>query len=291
MVGNLLVGDIARDRFVQATVTEPVSPEQKCEQYTVLAQHAANGEPAGSSAGGEQPKFTAYATTSNGARHVIVKFSEIESGPVTERWRDLLLAEHLALLTLREGGLSAAHSEVIDSSTQRFLEIERFDRVGEAGRRGMHSLAALDAAFIGSGNGSWPVVTRALANDGRIDVQAAAGAELLWAFGTLIGNTDMHFGNLSFIDEQGPPYSLAPAYDMTPMGFRPRSSGGLSNSLPSLKLSDEVSLDTWQQAIALAETYLERILKHHQFSARFAPCTAALRAHLDSAQRMMRRLA
>lgn len=291
LVGNLLVGNIARDRFVQSTTNEPVSTDQKQQHYTALAQQAANGEPAGSSAGGEQPKFTAYAKTSNGPRHVIVKFSEIASGPVTERWRDLLLAEHLALVTLREAGISAARSHVIDSETQRFLEVERFDRVGEAGRRGIHSLAALDAAFIGSGNGSWPIVTRALANEGRIDAEAAAGAELLWAFGTLIGNTDMHLGNLSFIDEQGPPYSLAPAYDMTPMGFRPRSSGGLSNSLSTPALSAAVSPRGWQQAFVLAEAYFERIRHHQQFSARFEPCMTALRAHLDNAQRMLRRLA
>lgn len=31
----------------------------------------------------------------------------------------------------------------------------------------------------------------------------------LWAFGMLIGNTDMHHGNLSFISSHGRPYQLA----------------------------------------------------------------------------------
>jgi len=35
-------------------------------------------------------------------------------------------------------------------------------------------------------------------------------AARLWAFGTLIGNTDMHSGNLSFITDQGPPTPSPP---------------------------------------------------------------------------------
>lgn len=48
--------------------------------------HLKRGEIPGSSAGGEQPKFTAYAMTPSGARHVIVKFSELDENPITERW-------------------------------------------------------------------------------------------------------------------------------------------------------------------------------------------------------------
>ncbi len=41
----------------------------------------------------------------------------------------------------------------------------------------------------------------------------------------MIGN------NLSLISEHGRPYSIAPAYDMTPMAFAPRSGGGLTDAL------------------------------------------------------------
>ncbi len=66
------------------------------QSYGELAKAAAQGEIPGSSAGGEQPKFTAFAMTPDGPRHVIVKFSEPDQGLVQEFWRDLLLAEHLA---------------------------------------------------------------------------------------------------------------------------------------------------------------------------------------------------
>ena len=291
MVGNLLIGDHAVHRFIQYDVSEPITAADKASQYAELACRAADGEPAGSSAGGEQPKFTAYAITDVGARHVIVKFSEAESGPVAERWRDLLLAEHLALLSLRDAGISAAHSSIIDTADQRFLEVVRFDRVGRLGRRGMHSLAALDAAFVGSGNGSWPTITHALAAERRVDSAAFEGAALLWAFGTLIGNTDMHLGNLSFMDGQGPPYQLAPAYDMTPMGFRPRSSGGLSDQLSPPNISLDIPSVIWLRALSVAENFYARVKAHGQFSARFTPCIEALDTHLNTAKKMLARLA
>jgi hypothetical protein len=73
--------------------------------------------------------------TAEGPRHVIVKFSEMLESPVSERWRDLLLAEHLALETLNQSGVLAARTLIIDHGSQRFLEVERFDRIGELGRR------------------------------------------------------------------------------------------------------------------------------------------------------------
>jgi hypothetical protein len=78
---------------------------------------------------------------------------------------------------------------------------------------------------------------------------------------------------------------------MTPMGFRPRSSGGLSDELPKPNLSAAVSSAAWQQAMTLAEAYFERVRNHQKFSERFVPCMKVLRAHLDSAQRMLQRLA
>lgn len=283
LIGNLLIGDRARDHFLSTPSPTPLSVKKKPAAYLRLAQAAASGEHAGSSAAGEQPKFTTYAMTPEGARHVLVKFSEAEAGPVTERWRDLLLAEHLALQTLSEAGVNAATSRLVDHAGQRFLEVERFDRTGELGRLALHSLAALDAEFVGSGKGSWPAIVRQLSSARHVDKEAVRGAALLWAFGTLIGNTDMHHGNLSFIADQGRPYRLAPAYDMTCMAFRPTASGRLQDSLMAAAISAEVGNEVWRQAQALAEDFLRRVQAETRFSARFAPCVAALRAHLAAA--------
>lgn len=290
VVGNLLLGDLARDRFLSAPLPVPIAQQDKAEVYCQLALDAASGEVAGSSAGGEQPKFTVYADTPTGARHLLVKFSEAEDSPVSERWRDLLLAEHLALETLRGAGISAAQTYVVDHGGQRFLEIERFDRVGSLGRRALHSLTALDAEFVGSGNGNWPQISRRLAESGQIEPQAVELAARLWAFGTLIGNTDMHNGNLSFIAEQGRPYAIAPAYDMTTMGFAPRSGGGLPESIASPNIQADVSNDIWRHAGVLAGEFLNRVRASKNFSPRFAVCIAALENRLAMASAAIARL-
>lgn len=290
VVGNLLLGDLARDRFLSAPLPAPVAEAQKAEVYRQLALNAASGEAAGSSAGGEQPKFAVYAATPAGPRHLLVKFSEAEDSPVSERWHDLLMVEHLALETLRAADIPAAQTYVFDHGGQRFLEVERFDRVGSLGRRALHSLTALDAEFVGAGSGGWPAIARRLADAGQIERQAAEGGALLWAFGTLIGNTDMHNGNLSFIGEHGRPYALAPAYDMTTMALAPRSGGGLPESIAMPTLQAHVSNDIWRRAEVLAGEFLVRVRASDGFSPRFGACIAALENHLNAAHSAIARL-
>ncbi|MDO4776164.1 MAG: type II toxin-antitoxin system HipA family toxin YjjJ [Cardiobacteriaceae bacterium] len=284
--GNMLLGEANRARFLGLSAPSPIRQSEKAVIYPQLAAQAAAGDIPGSSAGGEQPKFTAYAE--NG--HVLVKFSEAEDSPVSERWRDLLLAEHLALQTLNEHGIAAARSAILDTNTQRFLEVERFDRVGERGRLGLHSLAALDLQFVGKAPQGWPTICRELAHHKIITSQAAQTAALLWAFGTLIGNSDMHGGNLSFLNDSGRPYPLAPVYDMTPMTFAPRTGGGLPESLAAPDLRADIAPAQWRQAHGLAQAWLARVESDARFSLRFAPCMAALRGHLQNAAAQLARL-
>ena len=279
-VGNLLLGESPREQFLNAAEPNLITDELKPQEYARLAFDAARGEIPGLSAGGEQPKFTTYAMTPSGAQQVLVKFSELDENPVTQRWRDLLYAEHIALETLRNDGVTAAKTQIIDKGYQRFLEVERFDRIGQFGRRGLHSLQALDAEFVGNGNGSWPVIVQQLVNEGVVHPESLERARLLWAFGTLIGNTDMHNGNLSFISEHGRPYTLAPAYDMTPMAFAPHSGGALPDHLPSPNIISAIDNAIWRRAIDMANTCVTRLQAAAVFSERFQPCIAALAAHI-----------
>lgn len=291
LVGNLLLGNLARARFTSADDPPLIDQSAKAKLYVALAADAAKGEVPGSSAGGEQPKFTAYAETVHGPRHVIVKFSDPVESNISERWRDLLLAEHLALQTLGAAGVPAAASWIHDHAGQRFLEVERFDRVGIRGRRALFSLLAVDAEFVGLGSGPWPAAVRRLVGEKAIHPDAAAGASLLWAFGSLIGNTDMHFGNLSFMTERGGrPYDLAPCYDMSPMGFAPRSSGGMSDSLPEPVLHESVRPEQWRDALILANRYCEALFAAEGFSPRFSPCIDALMSHIELASERISRL-
>jgi serine/threonine protein kinase HipA of HipAB toxin-antitoxin module len=295
--GHLLLGEAARTHFLSAPPPQAIAEADQAAAYPRLAQAAAQGDRPGSSAGGEQPKFTAYVQTAQGPRHVLVKFSEAENSPVSERWRDLLRVEHLALQTLLDAGVPAAHSQLLDAAGQRFLTVTRFDRTAEpaTGRHALVSLRTLDAEFVGAGTGGWPSIAARLATARVITPQAAAGAGLLWAFGSLVGNSDMHAGNLSFTGDSGRPYALAPAYDMTAMAFAPRSGGGLPDTLAEVDLRSDVPAATWRQALALAQQLLQRLQAPapaaQAFSPRFAPCMAALQAHVTTAAQRIARLA
>lgn len=291
LVGNLLLGPIARDKFIAMPEPVSLSHAEKPTAYARMAVGASQGESPGSSAGGEQPKFTAYAHTADGPRHVMVKFSEKLDSPVSQRWRDLLLAEHLALSTLRQAGVSAATSAIIDHEGQSFLEVQRFDRVGTLGRMAVMSLSALDAEFVGAAHQPWPLVAKQLAAQGVVTSEAAETTDVLWAFGVLMGNTDMHGGNLSFVSEHGRPFHMAPAYDMTPMAFAPSSSGKLPSIVPALSLHASVHNDHWRLAQSMAQSYLAALQACPDFSADFEVCMAALAAHLDNASAQISRLA
>lgn len=289
-VGNLLLGERARAHFLDAPPPAPIATPHKATAYTALAQRALQGDTPVSSAGGEQPKFTTVADTPNGVRHVLVKFSLPDDNAITERWRDLLLAEHHALETLRRAGIDAAQSWVLDHNGQRFLEVERFDRVGDSGRCGLFSLSALEAEFVGQAQTAWPVLVEPLAQQGVVNSAAPATTQQLFAFGRLIGNSDMHTGNLSFVGDGGRPYALAPAYDMLPMAFAPHSGGGLTHHLPPLELHPSVAHGVWHAMLPVARDYLNRLLQDERFSGHFAPCLTALGEHLNTASRRIARL-
>ena len=267
-VGNVLLGEVARDHFVNAPAPQASAPAD----YPRLAAQAINADETWSSAAGEQPKFCALSETG----HVLVKFTAAELSPVSTRWRDLLMAEHLALETLHGAGIAAARSRLLDVGTQRFLELERFDRVGLHGRRTLISLASLDGEFVGNANAPWPAITAQLAKLGVITPEAHARAALLFAFGTLIGNTDMHAGNLSFVSDSGRLYDLSPAYDMLPMAFSPSSSGILRDKLTAAHLHSAVDGATWRTALDLARGYVARLLEEKQLSPSLKPCLQAL---------------
>nr|WP_320010571.1 type II toxin-antitoxin system HipA family toxin YjjJ [uncultured Desulfobulbus sp.] len=191
------------------------------DDYPGLADGVMSGEIPGSSAGGEQPKFTAFCGQLSA--HVIVKFSPKGTSDVAQRWRDILITEFHATEAMRARNFSAAETRLIELDGRFFLESQRFDRAGEYGRMSMVSLASIDAEFTGLGR-SWPHVLHALFEQKLVSWQHLYDATFLWQFGQLIHNTDMHLGNLSMAIE-GEVFRLLPFYDMCSMGFAPKSGG------------------------------------------------------------------
>lgn len=199
-----------------------------------LASDVARTLPAGSSAGGEQPKFLALL---DDGRHVLVKFTPPRGTPFGERWADLLQAEALASQVLAEHGVEVADARVVDSAQRRYLLSARFDRSGPRGRRHVVSVGAAHQAFVADAYVHWAASCEALARQRRLSPLDARRAEALLHFGRLIGNTDMHSGNLGlFVAPEDWPkgrFTLAPVYDMLPMRWRPDAAlGGAADYAP-----------------------------------------------------------
>ena len=213
--GNFKFGEQALLRVRR----KPVVTTEK--DYSALADSVMSGVIPGSSAGGEQPKFTAFCGTR--AAHVIVKFSPLGSSDVVQRWRDILITEYHATVAPHGQDFPAAETRLIEMDGRLFLESQRFDRAGEFGRMPMLSLQSIDAEFVGVGS-DWPRVMDALYRKKLVSWQHIFDAECLWWFGRLINNSDMHLGNLSFSIDGGA-FRLLPVYDMCSMGFAPKIGG------------------------------------------------------------------
>lgn len=245
--------------------------------YPRLAEAVMSGEIPGSSAGGEQPKFTAC----NGdiGAHVIVKFSPKGDDAVARRWRDILITEYHAIATLRANGFPVAETQLIEGGGRLFLESQRFDRSGMHGRMSKVSLQAVDAEFTGLGS-DWGRVMQRLHDRGLVSRQHTHDAMVLWRFGRLINNTDMHLGNLSLAIE-GDHFTLLPVYDMCSMGFAPRSGevqpytfsvpdiGGGGIDADSQKMVRAMASDFWQRVMAdarISEEFREFLIRGHSES-------------------------
>lgn len=222
-MGNLVVGDESLERYfrLMQTDTPPFPAADRTDVYPRLAQTAMEGQPAGSSAGGEQPKFTTAFEQDGVTHNVLVKFSPPVTTDESRRWADLLLCEHHAGQVIQQAGIAAAQSSVLEAGGRLFLEVVRFDRVGRYGRMPILSLRAVDNEFYGYQD-NWVHAANRMEKDGRLSAQDASSLRWLSLFGTLIANNDQHFGNVSLVmTEEDKRFVLAPAYDQLPMLYRP----------------------------------------------------------------------
>ncbi len=287
--GNLIIGDVAYKDFLH-TITNPaaiITEEQIPEKYPELASLATQFGGAGSSAGGEFPKFTAKRYLSAASNpYVIVKFSGADESAAVRRWSDLLVCEHLALEVIRKSErLKAPLSRVVQSEGRTFFEVERFDRVGELGRIACSSLASLDNAFVGMGSGSWVDAAKRLVQERVIPVDLIDDISLLWWFGKLIANTDMHFGNLTFLMD--PEVKLSPAYDMLPMLYAPLAGGEVPERVFQLVLPMPQDEHVWNIAYEMATAFWSSAAKDERVTSGFkAICEANLNALASLYQRV-----
>ncbi|MDP3190283.1 type II toxin-antitoxin system HipA family toxin YjjJ [Rhodoferax sp.] len=260
--GNLIVGQPAFERFhsLPQRISRIDNPEQ---DYPRLAEQAMQGTLPGSSAGGEQPKFC---TTLKG-QSVIVKFSPAGEGAFEQRWRDLLICEHLALHTLAQRGVPAAETRIVIAGGRVFLEARRFDRTAQ-GRIGMVSLLVYDGQYVGQMD-EWAATSERMAQRELLIEGDAAHLRLLDAFGALIGNTDRHYGNISLLlvaDD----WRLSPTYDMLPMLYAPVNGELVERDFHSRPLLPTVhTLKEWPKARELAQSFWSSVADDERISAAF----------------------
>lgn len=291
IAGSWLIGNSSYQQWLQHALPEAIAVEEKAQAYPQLASRVLAGDDVGSSAGGEQPKFTAYAELASGRRaHVLVKFTPARSNENSQRWCDLLRAEALALQLMQRHGLAAAQASIIAAeSGQLFLEVVRFDREGESGRRCMVSLEAVQAEFTGSQH-AWPLALQQLVKQKRLSADDADRGTLQWAFGRLIANGDMHPGNLSFFTSNGE-LSLTPAYDMLPMSFAPNSAGHMRDRAPELQLDITLGQACWQTALDMAREYWQSLADIPGCSDDFRRIAAAMQQPLNALAGQIERMA
>jgi hypothetical protein len=272
--GSLVVGDeCLRRALSQALFPKPtdwvVSSERE-QRYPEIARLATTAL-AGTSVGGEQPKFlTSVREDGGGAHPVLVKFSPPMDQAAGQRWADLLLCEFHAHEVLAGQGLASPGARILDAENRRFLEVPRFDRVGASGRRGLVSLEALHASVLATvARRDWPTAIAELQSEGFVDSEAVTTVLRLHSFGELIGNTDMHFGNLSFLLTDKLPFRVAPSYDMLPMLWAPGLQGEIvertfmpAPPLPGARAS-------WREAWIWAMEFWQRVAADPRLSADF----------------------
>lgn len=260
--GNLIVGQPAFERFhtLPQRISRVTDPQI---DYPQLAEQAMQGTLPGSSAGGEQPKFC---TILNG-QPVIVKFSPAGDAPFEQRWRDLLVCEHLALHTLAQNSVPAAQTRIVIAGGRVFLEALRFDRTAR-GRIGMVSLLVYDGQYVGQMD-EWAATSERMAQRQLLNQEDAAHLRLLDAFGALIGNTDRHYGNISLllVDDD---WRLSPTYDMLPMLYAPVNGELVERDFQSRPLQPTAhTLSEWPRARALALAFWSSVADDARISPEF----------------------
>jgi len=284
--GNLVVGESTlRHALAGAAELSPervIREEDRYLRYPQSAMEIAMNAP-GSSAGGEQPKFLAHVQHCDGGLHaVLVKFSAPIEQDTGRRWADLLACEFHAHEVLAQTGLATGGARLLDAGGRRFLEVPRFDRNGASGRSGVVSLESLTTALDGLPR-DWNDGAEMLWRRGLINDESRSTIRALHAFGELIGNSDMHAGNLAVFLDDAMPLCVTPSYDMLPMLWAPGSQGEILNRpftpappLPGYR-------DEWRQASEWADAFWQRVMDDPRITVDF-------RAQAEMARGVVQRL-
>jgi hypothetical protein len=261
--GALILGEPSAPPQAARLPDARTQPDALAAELDRRSADVASTLPAGSSAGGEQPKFLAQLADGS---HVLVKFTPPRGTPFGERWHELLQAEALALATLQAHGTPCADTWLLHSPTRTYLLSRRFDRIGAHGRRHVVAIGAVHESLLSDSYQHWAHSGQQLCSRQQLSLADARQIETTLHFGRLIGNTDMHSGNLSLFVDPGtwkrPRFSVAPIYDMLPMRWRPDAAMGA----PDYSAFDPHPLSMQSPARALAHAFWRALADDARFS-------------------------
>ena len=283
-VSDLILGDAALDDYLSLGRRRTrVAAAEREQRFPQLVAEVMEGAQPGASAHGEHPKFAVLLDEGAASRHVLVKFSPPVATAVGQRWSDLLVTECIAQEALAAAGIAAARSRIHKFADRTYLEVDRFDRAGIEGRVGVSSMYAIDSSLYGKLD-NWTDSASRLVRDRRIDAAALEPVRLVSTFGSLIANTDRHFGNLAFFDHYDGRFRLAPVYDMLPMLYAPEHDQLAARSFAPPDPSS-ANLREYGRARALAEQFWRNCKQDERISEAFRRICAACLSSLEALPR------
>ncbi len=220
--GNLILGEESLARYFDLVRNPPnmIEPANQTIDYPQLALKTLAREITPIQLSGEQPKFSVCLNEPGAPCQMLVKFSPASDSKEAVRYADLLVCEHLALEAIRIAGINAARSRLVITSNQTFLCLKRFDRRGIFGRLPVTSLRALHTR-IQAPCDDWVAAATRLKSRGIITDNETAKLHWLALFSDMIGNSNQHFGNISFLPHGNEHFILAPAYGIRPTIYEP----------------------------------------------------------------------
>jgi len=283
-IGDLIIGENAFQLYLENCLSPKhvVDYKHRKKEYVRYATEVLSMGDPGSSAGGEHPKFTTILMPQN--QHVLVKFSPPVNTDIGERIADLLIAECIALQVLKKHGQDAADAEILLQDNRVFLEVKRFDRIGQFSRLGLISLGSLDAEFSAVSS-SWSEIALDLAKNKIIPDNFLEKIRFRELFGEYIANSDMHSFNLSFITRGQRVIDLAPTYDMTCMLFMPRNYQIIPMDFnPPLPLIADKKI--WKNVFFAAIEFWDAVLNDDRISSAFKVIANTCRAKVMDLEKL-----
>ena len=236
---------------------EPVDADEIAAMLTHAAQHGGGGERLDSltSLAGMEPKV-ALARTPEGWARVrggapsthILKLSRPDRSPT----RDLIDTEAAALDLARRVGLTSVRASIERFADVRAIVVERYDRVTDGGSvRRVHQEDLAQALGLSTADPD-----RKFQRGRALPSYAAAAGVLtdggstpdpllrLAAFTVIVGNTDAHAKNHSFVrHDDGARVDLAPAYDVSMHEHTGVSSGLLALDVAGRRAIAEITVE------------------------------------------------